>query len=45
MARGIGSVKFRRRVRNKRPGIHAKCKQSKNKNSRNYVKPYNGQGK
>lgn len=28
-----------------RPGVHAKTKQSKNKNSKNYVKPYRGQGK
>ena len=27
-----------------RPGIHAKTKQSKNKNSKNYVKPNVGQG-
>jgi len=45
MARGIGISKFRRRPRHKRPGIHAKCKESKNKSSKNYVKPYVGQGK
>lgn len=28
-----------------RPGIEAKTKQSKNKNSKNYVKPYRGQGR
>lgn len=28
-----------------RPGVHAKTKQSKNKNSKNYSKPYVGQGK
>jgi hypothetical protein len=45
MARGIGVTKFRAKPRHKRPGIQAKCKQSKNKNSRNYVKPYAGQGR
>lgn len=29
----------------RRPGIHSKCKSSKNKNSKHYVKPYRGQGK
>jgi hypothetical protein len=28
-----------------RKGVHAKSKTSKNKNSKNYVKPYNGQGR
>ena len=28
-----------------RPGIHSKTKTSKNKNSKNYKKPYKGQGK
>lgn len=28
-----------------RPGVHAKTKMSKNKNSKNYVKPYRGQGR
>lgn len=31
------------KVRNK--GVHSKTKQSKNKNSKNYVKPYNKQGR
>ena len=31
--------------RKKRPGIHAKSKSSKLKNSKNYVKAYRGQGK
>ena len=30
---------------NKRPGIHAKAKTSSLKQSKNYKKPYNGQGK
>lgn len=29
----------------KRPGIHAKAKTSRLKQSRNYKKPYRGQGK
>ena len=29
----------------KRPGVHAKSKSSKLKGSKNYVKPYRGQGK
>jgi hypothetical protein len=28
-----------------RPGVHAKTKNSSNKNSKNYKKPYNGQGR
>jgi hypothetical protein len=27
-----------------RPGVHAKTKTSKSKDSKNYVKPYRGQG-
>ncbi len=29
----------------KRKGVHAKTKQSKNKNSKKYKKPYAGQGR
>jgi len=29
----------------KRPGVHSKTKNSKSKNSRNYIKAYKGQGK
>lgn len=29
----------------KRPGVHSKKKSSNNKNSKNYVKQYRGQGK
>ena len=31
--------------RKKRPGVHAKTKASKMKNSKNYLKKYNQQGK
>lgn len=34
-----------RRPKVKRPGVHAKSKQSTNKSSKNYVKPYVAQGK
>jgi hypothetical protein len=36
---------FRKKPKVKRPGVHAKTKQSKNKNSKNYVKTYIAQGK
>ena len=29
----------------KRRGVHSKSKSSSNKNSKNYVKPYNSQGR
>lgn len=35
---------FRAKPKKRRPGVHAKTKQSKNKNSKNYNKPYVGQG-
>jgi len=36
---------FVKKTRKKRPGVHAKSKSSKLKQSRNYVKQYRGQGK
>jgi hypothetical protein len=36
---------FVRKPRVKRPRVHAKSKSSSNKTSKNYVKPYCGQGK
>jgi hypothetical protein len=33
------------KVKISRPGVHAKTKTSKSKNSKNYKKPYRGQGK
>lgn len=36
---------FIAKSKKKRPGVHSKKKQSKNKNSKNYTKPYNKQGK
>ena len=44
MAKLIAS-NYRGEMKKKRPGIHAKSKSSKLKNSRNYVKAYRGQGK
>ena len=38
------AFKFESRKRKKRPGVHAKSKTSKNKNSKNYKKVYNQQG-
>lgn len=39
----INAYKLKGKV--SRPGVEAKTKQSKNKNSKNYVKPYKGQGR
>ena len=36
---------FNKRPKVSRPGVHAKTKQSRGKGSRNYKKPYRGQGK
>ena len=36
---------YREKKRIKRKGVHAKSKSSSNKNSKNYVKPYNSQGR
>ena len=36
---------FREEKRKKRPGVHSKTKASKMKNSKNYLKKYNKQGK
>ena len=44
MARIVVS-NYRPNNRKKRPGVHAKSKSSKLKNSKNYVKAYRGQGK
>ena len=44
MARLVVSA-YRYKPRKKRPGIHSKNNTSKNKNSRNYVKAYRGQGR
>ena len=38
-------VAFIKKPKKKRPGVHAKTKTSKLKQSKNYVKKYKGQGK
>ncbi len=44
-AKAQAAVSFIKKTRKKRPGIHAKSKTSKSKNSKNYVKKYVAQGK
>jgi hypothetical protein len=44
-AKAQASVSFMKKPRKKRPGVHAKSKTSKSKNSKNYVKAYTAQGK
>ena len=44
-AKAQASVSFMKKPRKKRPGVHAKSKSSKSKNSKNYIKPYVAQGK
>ena len=43
MAKTAGSYQEKNKVN--RPGVHAKTKTSKNKNSKNYKKSYRGQGR
>jgi hypothetical protein len=43
--KGQSSISFIRKPKKRRPGIHAKSKTSKSKNSKNYIKPYVAQGK
>lgn len=38
-------MKTKAKVKVRRPGVQAKTKQSNNKNSKNYVKLYKGQGR
>ena len=45
MARGIQLGHYSRPSRKKRPGIHAKTKTSRCKQSKNYVKAHRGQGR
>ena len=45
MAKGIAVGNYRGGTKKKRPGVHAKSKNSKSKNSKNYVKAYAAQGK
>ena len=41
----VNFIEFKKKPKISRKGVHAKTKQSKNKNSKNYKKPYVGQGK
>ncbi len=45
MAKIISSVSRVDRPSTKRPGVHAKKKTSRLKSSKNYKKPYRGQGR
>ena len=47
MAKVIGTMTSNLRKRNnkKRPGVHSKCRTSKLKGSKHYVKKYRGQGR
>jgi len=45
MAKVQTSSTFKKKPKVSRPGVHAKTKTSKNKASKNYSKPYIGQGK
>lgn len=45
MAKGLTLGDYKLKPKKKRAGVHAKTKQSKNKNSKNYSKPYKGQGR
>ena len=44
-AKGQSVASFVRKPKKKNPGVHAKSKTSKNKNSKNYTKTYVSQGK
>jgi hypothetical protein len=44
-SKGQSTSNFLSKPPKKRPGVHAKSKSSKNKNSKNYVKSYAAQGK
>lgn len=43
--KGIQFNTYRIKSKVTRPGIHSKTKQSTNKGSKNYSKPYRGQGR
>jgi hypothetical protein len=45
MATKTQSQTLNRKPRRKRPGVHSKKNSSKIKRSKNYKKPYKGQGK
>ena len=45
MAKKINAFEYASKGTVNRPGVHAKTKTSKHKNSRNYKKAYKGQGR
>lgn len=45
MAKGLTLGNYLDKPKKKRPGVHAKTKNSRSKGSKNYVKAYRGQGK
>ena len=45
MAKGLTLGNYLDKPKKKRPGVHAKTKNSKTKSSKNYVKAYKGQGR
>lgn len=45
MPRKISVSGYTERSPKKRPGIHTKCKTSKNKKAKHYKKTYRGQGR
>jgi hypothetical protein len=45
MAKVQTASTFKKKPKVSRPGVHAKTKTSKSSNSKNYSKPYVGQGK
>jgi len=45
MAKVLNVTVFRIKTKKKNKGVHAKTKTSSAKGSKNYIKPYKGQGK
>ena len=45
MAKAIATATFKPRAKKNNKGVHAKTKSSSSKSSKNYKKPYQGQGK
>jgi hypothetical protein len=45
MAKIQNATLFKKKPKVSRPGVHAKTKTSKSKTSKNYSKPYGGQGR
>jgi hypothetical protein len=45
MAKAQTAVSWKTKTKVKRKGVHAKSKTSKNKNAKNYKKPYKAQGR